>query len=159
LWKLEEMAGGLAQPEGWRGNASLLLPGRENTPVHTSSTIRDVRPRLAPWPIRLLLGFGRMLAFMFKTAGVLAVVAFLVGVGKCLHGDLKPSTFLGGPATDPARPSPSRIPCCLRRMPLRRMRAGPNPMPSPTSPLRPAKSRRPRSAGPLRCLRLPARRR
>lgn len=104
LWKLEEMAGEPSQPEGWRGNASPLLSGWETAPIHTSSSIRDVRPRRTPGPLRLFRAFGRMLAFMFKTAGVLAVVAFLAGVGMYLHGDLKPSTFLGGPATNPAPP-------------------------------------------------------
>ncbi|MDN4646202.1 hypothetical protein [Arthrobacter sp. PsM3] len=156
LWKLEEMVGGAAGTEGWRGNASPLLPGWETGPIHTSSAIRDVQPRRAPWPLRILRAIGRMLALLLKTAGVLAGVAYLAGVGMYLHGDLKPSTFLGCPAVNPAPPFTIPNPVLP---PGRASPAGPHPMPSPTFPPRAAKSSRSRSAGPLRRLCLPARRR
>ena len=95
LWKLEEMAGNPAPPEGWRGNSAPLLPGWDASQVHTSSTaVRDVRVRRVPWPIRLFRA-------LFKVTAILAAGVLLVGFTLYLHGDLKPSAFLGGPAQAP----------------------------------------------------------
>ena len=110
LWKLEEMVGGTARPEGWRGSASPLLPGWEAAQIHTSSAARDVRPRRAPWPVRLVRAIGRMLAFLVKTVGVLAAGALLVGFALYLNGDLKPSALLGGPGQTPGAGLPNPLP-------------------------------------------------
>ena len=92
LWKLEEMAGNPAPPEGWRGNPTPLLPGWEASQVHTSSSA--VRVRRAPWPIRLFRA-------LLKVTAVLTAGALLAGFSLYMRGDLRPSAFLGGPAQAP----------------------------------------------------------
>ena len=95
LWKLEEMAGHPAPPEVWRGNPAPLLPGWDASQVHTSSAaVRDVWSRRVPWPIRVFRA-------LFKVTAVLAAGALLVGFTLYLHGDVKPSEYLGGPAQTP----------------------------------------------------------
>lgn len=102
LWKLEETAGSQAPSEGWRGNPAPLLPGWDPSQVHTSSTVRDVWARRAPWPVRLLRALCRMLGRLFKAVAVLTAIALVCGFLLYLKVDLKPSSFLGGPAGDPA---------------------------------------------------------
>ncbi|SDM01311.1 hypothetical protein SAMN04487916_12129 [Arthrobacter sp. ov407] len=109
LWKLEEMAGNPAPPEGWRGNAAPLLPDWDANQVRTSSDAQDTRRHPAPWPIRLFRALGRMLRLLFKAVAVLAAGALLCGFLLYFHGDLKPSAFLGGPASDPAAGSPGSL--------------------------------------------------
>lgn len=95
LWKLEEMAGNPARPEGWRGNSAPLLPAWDASQVHTSSSaVRDAWARRAPWPIRLFRA-------LFKVTAVVTAGALLAGFSLYLHGDLKPSAFLGGPGQAP----------------------------------------------------------
>ena len=103
LWKLEEMAGNPAPPEGWRGNAAPLLPGWDTYQVRTSSAAQDAR---APWPVRLFRALGRMLRLLFKAVAILAAGALLCGFLLYFDGDLKPSAFLGGPAATPATDVP-----------------------------------------------------
>ncbi len=106
LRKLEEMAGNPAPPEGWRGDAAPLPPCRDANQVRTSSAVQDAR---APRPLRLFRALGRMLRLLFKTVAVLTAGALLCGFLLYFHGDLKPSAFLGGPATTPAADAPDAL--------------------------------------------------
>jgi hypothetical protein len=101
LWKLEEMAGGRTRPEGWRGNAAPLLSGWEAEQIHTSSAARDVMPGHARWPGRLFRALRRMLSLLVRAVGIVVAAVVILGGALYLHGDLKPSAFLGGPANAP----------------------------------------------------------
>ncbi|SDL39025.1 hypothetical protein SAMN04487916_108156 [Arthrobacter sp. ov407] len=82
--------------EDWH-NAAPPPPGWNANQI-TSSDVWDFRPRRAPWPLRL-----------FKVAAILTAGSLLFSFNLYLHGYLKPSAFLGGPATTPATSEPGLI--------------------------------------------------
>jgi hypothetical protein len=103
------MAGGPDRPEGWRGNASPLLPGWETSQIQAASAVRDIMPRRDPWLVRLFRALGRMLGFLFKAVGIIVAGVLILWGALYLQGDLKPSAFLDGPAKAPAADNPGPL--------------------------------------------------
>lgn len=60
--------------------------------------------------MRFFRALGRLLRLLFRAVCVLALGVFLVAAALYLHGDLKPSAFLGGPAQGPAAGVPNPVP-------------------------------------------------
>ncbi len=153
-WKLEEMAGNPAPPEGWRGSAAPMLPGADGNHVRTLSAIQDELRRPIPWPIRFFRALGRMLRLLFKAVAVLAAGALLCGFLLYFHGDLKPSAFLGAPAPTPATVAP--VPLIYHTVPdptkvsaPAAAPAGPAPTPTPRAAMDHPTPGREESSAPL----------
>ncbi len=89
LWKHDETAGNPVPPEGWH-NPAPLPPGWDTRQIHTYPTVQDPRARVTP-PIRPFRG-------VLKVTAAVSAGALLFTFSLYLHGYLKPSAFLGGPA-------------------------------------------------------------
>lgn len=93
------MAGNPLPPEDWH-NPTPLPPGWNANQVQTYSSFQDPRAWVAPRPIRPFRA-------VLKITAALSAGALLFAFSLYLHGYLKPSAFLGGPAKAPGISEPS----------------------------------------------------
>jgi hypothetical protein len=94
LWKLEEMrTGQVARPDGWRGSTRPLMSGWEADQVQTSSSVRDLRPRRKPWPLRAVHAVTKFI--LLSAVAILAAMVVALGVGILSGGRVNLPAVIG----------------------------------------------------------------